>query len=87
MVAEQADSSTPCARCVTCGAEIAARETGRPRKYCNEACRKKAGRNNDRGSTPPESGLPGVGSAAPRPGRRPQGRPGREGILALRCGG
>lgn len=73
MVAHEADSSTPCARCVTCGAEITARQTGRPRKYCNEACRKKAGRNNDRGSTPPESGLPGVGSAAPRPGGTQEG--------------
>ena len=59
--------------CVACGTELPARKTGRPRRYCNEACRKKAGRNNARGSTPTESGLPGVGSAATRPGGTQEG--------------
>lgn len=46
MVAHEHSSSgvsTP--SCVACGAEIpASRNPGRPRRYCNDACRKKAGR-------------------------------------------
>lgn len=51
--------------CGECGAELKATKTGRPRRYCSEACRKKAGRNSDRGSTPPVGAVPAEG--CPRP--------------------
>lgn len=66
MVAHEADDATECrVSCVACGTEIRPTGKGRPRRYCNDACRKKAGRLPSRGETSPVGAFPAEG--CPRP--------------------
>ena len=45
MVRHQTDEAPgTCSNCVACGTELPKAETGRPRRYCNEACRKRVKR-------------------------------------------
>ena len=74
MVASTPDTGT-ChpPSCVACGTEFPAQKSGRPRKYCNEACRKSAGRTAAAGAHNSDQGFSGVGSAAPRLGGTQEG--------------
>lgn len=58
---ESAAPSSELSSCVACGTTLSVRTTGRPRRYCDERCRKRAGRSPDRDSSLPTSGLPGGG--------------------------
>lgn len=68
MVATNTAAENAQVGCVACGAELPAAETGRPRKYCTEACRKRAGRTSNRGEDNSDQGFSGVGSATAEPG-------------------
>ena len=66
MVRHQAgkDAGT-CSNCVACGTEIFTAGTGRPRRYCTDACRKRAKRGSDQAlsgnsSTPSGEGAGGT---------------------------
>ena len=60
MVATAHDNgAVDCRSCVACGAELRPAKSGRPRRYCNDACRKAFSRTKSQ-VTP--SGLPAVGS-------------------------
>lgn len=66
-----ASSAADNPRCVACGADLPAAVMGRPRRYCNDACRKAAKRASSSVSPAPDSSRFGAPSACRGEARRP----------------
>lgn len=67
---QTASAAVDAPRCVACGTDLPAAGTGRPRRYCNDACRKAAKRASSAPSPAPDSSRSVVPSACRGEDRR-----------------